>query len=94
MTLRVGRRRGGVKRGISNLKPGSKDGVDPEAYAEMRAFRKPVITTHIVVFYTLLVVHFLHIGAVVLTEVREGNELVSAMFTGKKVASKKPVDFD
>ena len=68
--------------------------MDLEAYAEMRAFRAPVITTHMVVFYTLLVAIFLHIGAVVLTEIREGSGLVSAMFTGKKVASKKPVDLD
>jgi len=79
---------------IANLKPGSKDDVDSEAYAEMRAFRKPFITTHVYVFYTLLAAIFLHIAAVVITEIRDGNGLVSAMFTGKKVASKRPVDLD
>ena len=79
---------------IKNLKPGSKEDVDSEAYAEMRAFRKPFITTHVYVFYTLLGAIFLHIAAVVVTEVKEKNGLVSAMFTGKKVASKKPVDLD
>jgi len=79
---------------IANLKPGSKDDVDSEAYAAMRAFRKPFITTHVCVFYTLLVATFLHIAAVVITEIREGNGLVSAMFAGKKVASKRPVDLD
>ena len=79
---------------IVNLKPGSKDDVDSEAYSEMRAFRKPFITIHVYTFYTLLIAIILHIVAVVVTEVRENNSLVSAMFTGKKVASKKPVDLD
>jgi len=79
---------------IKNLKPGSKEDVDSEAYAQMREFRKPFITTHIYSFYAILVTIALHIAAVVLTEVREKNGLVSAMFTGKKVMSKKPVDLD
>ena len=79
---------------IKNLKPGSKDNVDSAAYAEMRKFRKPYITTHVYVFYLLLVSIFLHVAAVVITEVREKNGLVSAMLTGKKVASEKPVDLD
>jgi len=76
------------------LRPGSKEGVDAEAYADMRKFRKPVITTHVYAFYVLLVAIALHIVAVILTEVKEKNGLVSAMLTGKKIASKKPVDLD
>jgi len=79
---------------VANLKPGSKEGVDPEAYTEMRAFRKPFITTHMYVFCTLLVAIFVHIVAVIITEVREGSGLVSALFTGNKVVTKKPVDFE
>jgi len=79
---------------IKNLKPGSKDDVDSEAYAEMRKFRKPFITTHVYSFYVLLVSIILHITAVVVVEVREKNGLISAMFTGNKIASKKPVDLD
>ena len=85
---------GGDHNKIQNLKPGSKDNVDPEAYAEMRKFRKPIITTHVYSFYLLLIAIVLHIIAVVLTETREKNGLVSAMFTGKKIASKKPVDLE
>jgi len=85
---------GATSEDIANLVPGSKEGVNPEAYAEMRAFRKPIITTHVYVFYTLLAAIFLHVSAVVITEIREGNGLVSAMFTGKKVAAQKPVDLD
>lgn len=79
---------------IANLKPGSKENIDSEAYAQMRAFRKPFITLHIYSFYLLLIAIVVHIGAVVVTEIRENNGLVSAMFTGKKVISKKPVDDD
>ena len=35
---------------------------------------------------------FIHIAAVVLTEVRQGGSIITAMFTGKKVLSGKPVD--
>ncbi len=77
-----------------NLKPGSKEGVDAEAYADMRKFRKPIITTHVYSFYILLAAIFLHIAAVVLTEVREKNGLVSAMLTGKKIISKEPADLN
>lgn len=79
---------------IKNLKPGSKDDVDSEAYAQMRKFRKPFITTHVYSFYVLLIAIALHILAVVLVEIREKNGLVSAMFTGKKIVSKKPVDLN
>jgi len=36
----------------------------------------------------------LHIFFVVRTEVKEGGSLISAMFTGKKILTKKPVDSD
>jgi cytochrome b len=73
---------------------GSKNNVDPEAYQEMRAFRKPFIMVHVYVFYLLLMAIFLHIAAVAIAEVRERSGLVSAMFTGNKVFFKKPVDLD
>lgn len=79
---------------IVNLKPGSSDDVDSEAYADMRKFRKPFITTHVYSFYVLLLSIIFHIAAVVLTEVREKNGLISAMFTGEKVTSKKPIDLN
>ena len=79
---------------IANLKPGSTDDVDTEAYAQMREFRKPIVTTHLYAFYILLIAITIHIAAVVITEVREKNGIISAMFTGKKIMSKKPVDLD
>jgi len=63
-----------------------------EKFAEMRAFRKPFIITHVYAFYTLLILMVLHIGAIVVTEIRERSGLISAMFMGRKVFPKKPVD--
>jgi cytochrome b len=34
----------------------------------------------------------LHVAAVVITELREGGGIVSAMFTGRKVLTREPVD--
>ena len=56
-----------------NIKAGSKEGVNAEAYAEMRDFRKPFINTHYYAFYVLLVAIFVHILFVVLAEIKEKN---------------------
>jgi cytochrome b len=79
---------------IIELKPGSKENVDPDSYAEMREFRKPFITLHYYSFYILLAAIFLHIAGVIYSELKEKSGLVSAMFTGEKVFSRKPVDYD
>ena len=69
----------------------------PQMYAEtsyeaMRAFRKPFITIHYYGFYVLLVFAFVHILAVIVTEVKEGGSLITAMFSGKKVLNGPPAD--
>lgn len=79
---------------LVDLKPYSTTNVDPDSYEEMRNFRKPFITVHIYVFYLLVIAVLVHIFAVVITEIREKNGLVSALFTGSKVFRKKPVDID
>ena len=79
---------------IVNLKPGSNADVDSKAYSEMRKFRKPIITTHVYSFYLILIAIFLHIAAVVVSEVKEKNGLISAMFSGNKIVTKKPVDLE
>ena len=79
---------------LAQLVPGSKEFVDKESYDAMRAFRIPFITMHYYIFYVLLAAIVLHIAAVVITEQREKNGLVSAMFSGRKVFSEKPVDLD
>jgi cytochrome b len=66
--------------------------VDEAAWESMRAFRKPFITAHYYSFYAIVVMIVLHIAAVVLTELKEGGGIVSAMFTGRKVFAGKPED--
>lgn len=76
----------------ATLIPGDKTYVDPAAWEAMRAFRGPFIETHEIVFFILLGAGLLHILGVVLAELREGGSLVSAMFTGRKVLDRPPVD--
>jgi Ni,Fe-hydrogenase I cytochrome b subunit len=79
---------------LVGLKAGSKEGVEIEAYNEMRRFRKPFITIHKYVFYSLLIALFFHIIGGIWAEIKEKSGLVSAMITGSKVFSKEPVDYD
>lgn len=76
----------------ATLVPYAPDMYEKAAYEAMRAFRKPFVTIHYYGFYTLLFVALVHIIAVVMTELREGGNLVSAMFTGRKVLSEPPAD--
>jgi cytochrome b len=74
------------------LVPYAKEMYDAAAYEAMRAYRKPFITVHYYGFYLLLGLGALHVLAVVVTELREGGNLISAMFTGRKVLSGPPAD--
>lgn len=65
---------------------------DAQAYESMRAFRNPFILTHKYSFFVLIFVVFLHIVAVILTELREGGNIISALFTGKKTFKNRPLD--
>lgn len=65
---------------------------DAAAYEAMRAFRKPVAIVHLYSFYTLLVVVVMHVAAVIVTEIQENGSYISAMFTGRKILSGRPVD--
>jgi len=74
------------------LMPYAKETYNMVSYDEMRAFRKPFITVHYYGFYVLLAVIAVHILAVVVAEIKEGGNLISAMFNGKKVLNETPVD--
>tara|TARA_R110000787_G_scaffold39789_10_gene99397 strand:+ start:521 stop:1180 length:660 start_codon:yes stop_codon:yes gene_type:complete len=74
------------------LVPYASEMYDAAAYESMRSFRKPFITTHEYNFFALSFVISLHIAAVMLTEVREGGSIISAMFTGRKILGQKPID--
>lgn len=67
---------------------------DAAAYESMRAFRKPFALVHLYSFYLLVVVAVMHVAAVIITELREGGSIISAMFTGRKIISGRPVDED
>ena len=76
----------------ATLMPYAPDTYDKAAFAAMRDFRSPVASLHEIVFYVLLGAVLIHILAVVVTELRAGGNLVSAMFSGKKVLSEPPAD--
>ncbi len=76
----------------ATLMPYAPDTYDKAAFAAMRDFRSPVASLHELGFYVLLGAVLVHILAVVVTELRAGGNLVSAMFSGKKVLSEPPAD--
>jgi Ni/Fe-hydrogenase 1 B-type cytochrome subunit len=76
----------------ATLVPYAPEMYDKDAYASMRSLRAPIVRIHFYAFYALLSVVFLHIVMVVLTELRGGGTLVSAMFSGKKTLSEPPTD--
>lgn len=76
----------------ATLVPYAPELYDAGSYAAMRDLRKPVVTTHEYLFYGLLLLIFMHIVAVVLTELREGGTLISAMFTGRKLIRGRAAD--
>jgi cytochrome b len=72
--------------------PYSPETVNADAYADMRAFRSPVVTFHEYNFFVLLAMIAFHIAAAVIVEVKEGGAIISAMFTGRKILAEKPKD--
>jgi cytochrome b len=76
----------------TTLVPYAKEMYDETAYEAMRAFRKPFITVHYYGFFVLLAFAVTHILAVVVTELREGGYLITAMISGKKALSEHPAD--
>jgi cytochrome b len=76
----------------ATLVPYSPDLYDKAAWDSMRAFRKPFALVHLYSFYVLAALVVLHVAAVVVTELKEGGSIVSAMFTGRKIISGTPAD--
>jgi Ni/Fe-hydrogenase 1 B-type cytochrome subunit len=72
--------------------PGATELIDKASYDAMRAFRRPLVDVHEIVFYALVILIVLHIIAVVMTEIHEGGSITSAMFTGRKILSRPPPD--
>jgi Ni/Fe-hydrogenase 1 B-type cytochrome subunit len=78
----------------SSIVPNTQELYDEVAYEEMRAFRAPFILVHETNYFIIAAVALIHIVSVIVTEIREGSGLISAMFTGKKVISGTPADID
>jgi Ni/Fe-hydrogenase 1 B-type cytochrome subunit len=76
----------------SQVRPYAPETVNPEAYAEMRKMRSPAVTVHEYMYFVLLGLIALHILAVVITEVKHGGSIISAMFTGRKILDAPPAD--
>ena len=75
-----------------SLIPYAPEMYDAAAYASMRALREPIALVHLYSFYVLVVVAVTHVAAVIVTELKEGGSIISAMFTGRKIISGRPVD--
>ncbi len=69
-------------------------GTDPARVKNLKAFKGPFGTVHLYSSYVLMFMIMLHIFFVVRAEMTEGGSIISAMFTGKKLLTKKPVDLD
>jgi len=78
----------------ASIKPYDKTGTDPAEYKALKEFKHIYGDIHLYAAYALMALMFLHIFAVARAEVTEGGGLVSAMFSGKKVLSKKPEDLN
>jgi Ni/Fe-hydrogenase 1 B-type cytochrome subunit len=76
----------------ATVQPSASDLIDKTSYQAMRIFRRPFVVVHEFAFYTLTVVIALHLIAVVLTELHEGGSITSAMFTGRKILTRRPPD--
>jgi cytochrome b len=76
----------------SLVRPYAPETVNAQAYADMRAFRAPIVETHEITYSILLALIAIHVGAAILAELREGGTIISAMFTGRKVHDGEPMD--
>jgi Ni/Fe-hydrogenase b-type cytochrome subunit len=74
------------------IQPGASDLIDKTAYQSMRNFRAPFVEIHEISFYLIAIAVVLHLIAVVVTEIHEGGAITSAMFTGRKMLTRKPPD--
>jgi cytochrome b len=76
----------------STVRPNASELMDQTAYQAMRDFRGPFVEVHEITFYALAAAVVLHLIAVVVTEIHEGGGITSAMFTGRKILTRKPPD--
>jgi len=76
----------------ATLVPYSPEMYDETSYADMRSVRAPFALVHLYSFYLLGIGIVIHISGVVITELREGSGLTSAMINGRKILKGAPID--
>ena len=74
------------------VSPLASNTIDEAAYKAMRVFRSPFVTIHLYGFYALSGSVVVHLVGVIMTEIREGGSITSAMFTGRKILNRPPED--
>ena len=84
----------GIGVDIATLVPGDRNSakISKEGMAAMRAFRTPIVTTHLWVFYAILICSAGHVGGVIWVEYRKRSNVISAMITGRKRVEGVPAD--
>lgn len=75
------------------VRPYAPETVNAAAYAEMRAFRSPLVAIHEYNFFILLAMSVVHIAAAVIMDGKEGGGVISSMFTGRKIHGGRPEDW-
>ena len=76
----------------ATVSPLASNTIDQAAYKAMRAFRSPFVSIHLYAFYALAGVILAHLVGVIVTEIHEGGNITSAMFTGRKILNRPPQD--
>jgi cytochrome b len=76
----------------SSLLPYQNEGVNKDKMASLKSFKSPIGKIHLYTAYFLMFLIVIHIAAVVRVEVKEGDPLISSMFSGKKMITEKPQD--
>ncbi|MCU7833923.1 MAG: cytochrome b/b6 domain-containing protein [gamma proteobacterium symbiont of Taylorina sp.] len=75
-----------------SLRPYQKEGINKDKLAALNAFKSPFGKIHKYSAYLLMLLIILHVTAVVRAEIKEGDRLISSMFSGKKILIEKPQD--
>jgi Ni/Fe-hydrogenase 1 B-type cytochrome subunit len=78
----------------ADVAPYRPDLVDAGAYAQIRTIRESFISSHKLGFFAIAALAVIHVVGVIITELREGGALTSAMFTGRKVLDRPAEDAD
>ncbi len=74
----------------STILPYNDTGVNADKKATLKVYKSPIGKIHLYAAYLLMLLIIIHIAAVVRAEVKEGDNLVSSMISGKKIMSETP----